>query len=793
VRAYDQAMIAPENSAQGFKRLMGTATPIHFAAADVDLTPEDASAELLRAMTGYALVEAGADEVTGAVVAIPAAFNQMQSEATLEAAHEAGLTRVALLQEPVAAAMAAMAGAAQRSGRFLVYDLGGGTFDLALVQATGGTVNVVAHEGVNMLGGRDFDRLILDKLVRPWLAATFDLPDDFTADRRYDRLVRVARLAAERAKIDLSTRAETTIHVGDDIVRLNDSRSEPIYLDAPITRQVLDELVAPKVAQSIALCRKIVGDAGYALSDIDQVVLIGGPTKMPLIRARIQAELGIAVEDVKRVDPMTAVAVGAAIYCESRAWSDTGSAAKQTRAQVQAGAALVVAYDFEQRTANTRARLRISRTAGEAGATVQVESTYGWSSGRLSLDGPVELSLDLPDAGLNRFRALVFDAQGRPVADASRTLEIERTYASAAGAPATQTLGVKVRDQAGRNTIETLVAKGTLLPQSGTARFRAAEPLRATDPGQLMLELFQVNDPLVLAPELNLHVGAFRIRGSDLPSDLAIRRGDEVMVHWTVSEGQTLSAEVEIPSVGQSFDEANFFNWQTASHSFDGEEGAKLADEMLTEAEDDMVEAEESLPGSLRLLLTPLRARLDAQREMLRGSFEPDARRGATEEARLVRQAIATVCAHPDARGAVLQRRLSEQLRFYDRDVRDRSGAGANARADELRRNGRARIEAADPQSLDLADRIIDQLNALYWSEGLLQPAFCAQYWRWRREERHLARDKAAFDATVRRGDAALAADDMGQLRKALFELFDNRISRSRQNDVAALADILRA
>lgn len=130
-------------------------------------------------MVGYALVESGTNSITGAVVTIPAAFNQMQREATLEAAYAAGLDRVALLQEPVAAAMAAMAKSEIRPGLFLVYDIGGGTFDVALVQAIDGSVTVLAHEGINMLGGRDFDRLIIDDVVRPSLLRTFDLSDSF--------------------------------------------------------------------------------------------------------------------------------------------------------------------------------------------------------------------------------------------------------------------------------------------------------------------------------------------------------------------------------------------------------------------------------------------------------------------------------------------------------------------------------------------------------------------------------------------------------------------------------------
>src|SRR4051812_21807542 len=196
-RAFDQARLNPQNAVEGFKRLMGTDTPLKFASTGETITPEQATAELLRSLIGQALVEAGVSEVTGCVVTIPAAFNQLQSEATLAAARAAGLDRVALLQEPVAAALASMAGAKDRNGLFLVYDLGGGTFDAALVHAIEGEVTVLAHEGLNMLGGRNLDRRIMESFAIPWLMRTFQLPEDFMRSDRYIRLVRMMRRAAE--------------------------------------------------------------------------------------------------------------------------------------------------------------------------------------------------------------------------------------------------------------------------------------------------------------------------------------------------------------------------------------------------------------------------------------------------------------------------------------------------------------------------------------------------------------------------------------------------------------------
>ncbi len=791
VRAYDQAIMAPENVAQGFKRLMGTATPLRFAASGQEMLPEAASAELLRTLVGYALVESGEAAVDGAVVTIPAAFNQLQSEATLAAAGQAGLERVALLQEPVAAAMAAMAGS-DRDGQFLIYDLGGGTFDLALVQAAGGTVNIVAHEGANMLGGRDFDRLILDQLVRPWLVDTFKLPADFAADRRYDRLLRVARLAAERAKMELSARHETAISASDDLVRLEDDCGEPIYLDVPITRTRLDALIEPLVERTVALSRAIVETAGYALSDIGRVVLIGGPTKMPLIRARIGAALGIAVEDPQRVDPMTAVAAGAAIYADSRDWSGTASVAKPRKATAEAGTTISVGYEHDVRASGAVARLRMTRLAGPDGLSVQVESTLGWSSGRVTLDTPAELQLPLSDMGANHFRAIVFDDAGRPVADAGREWVIERAPAASAGIPASQTIGIKVQDDAGRNTIVALVPKGTLLPLSGKAKFRAAQLLRPGSRGELRLELFQVSDLAVLDPVLNLHIGEFRIRGSDLPEGMAVRRGTELIVHWAMNEGQTLEAEVEIPDLAQTFDTANFYDWQTGLQSFEGEDGGRLATEMLDAAEEDIDRAAKILPLQSRTPLAALRARLDAARVATQANGDPDARRSAAEEARLVRQAVAITCSSPEARTAILRRDLTDQMRFFDRDVRPSAPPATGARADQLAASARAELEPGTADGFDVADTLIREINNLYWSEGLRQPGFCAMYWRWVRVERHLMRDKERFDAERDVGDRQLAAGDMDGLSGSLSAMWRNKISQSRRGNVGRQADVLR-
>ncbi len=190
-RAYDTAPNSPDNAAMLFKRLMGTSTPVEMAAVDLTKSPEECSAEVLKVLFGYLPEEVRNDPETGTVITVPAAFNQMQKDATMQAAELAGIGKVALMQEPVAAVMSVMR-TRKTDGIFVIYDLGGGTLDVAIAESLGGRVNLLAHGGIAMCGGRDWDRTLIDNVVKPWLFENFDLPDDLSSNPNYKSLMRLA-------------------------------------------------------------------------------------------------------------------------------------------------------------------------------------------------------------------------------------------------------------------------------------------------------------------------------------------------------------------------------------------------------------------------------------------------------------------------------------------------------------------------------------------------------------------------------------------------------------------------
>ena len=230
LRAYDNAAKEPDNAATLFKRLMGTSTPVRLPAVNIVMTPEECSAEILRLLFGYLPEEIRNNSETGTVITVPAAFNQMQKDATMSAANLAGIGKVALMQEPVAAVMSVMR---QRKGDgvFLVYDLGGGTLDIAIAESISGRVNVLAHGGIEMCGGRDFDRIILHDVVKPWLLDKFNLPDDLSENHKFKPLMTMATWVAERAKISLSSRDDVLISdPAFDAAGFKDLSGEEIYL-----------------------------------------------------------------------------------------------------------------------------------------------------------------------------------------------------------------------------------------------------------------------------------------------------------------------------------------------------------------------------------------------------------------------------------------------------------------------------------------------------------------------------------------------------------------------------------
>ena len=299
--AKNQAVTNVDRTIRSVKRHMGD-TDWNVEIDDKKYTPQEISARTLMKLKRDAESYLGED-VSDAVITVPAYFNDSQRQATKEAGQIAGLNVLRIVNEPTAAALAYGLDKGEKEQTILVFDLGGGTFDVSLLEIGDGVVEVRATSGDNNLGGDDWDQRIVDWLVEKFKSSSgIDLTKDKMAMQRL-------REAAEKAKIELSASQSTSINLPYITV---DADKNPLFLDEQLSRSEFQKITSDLLERTRAPFQAVIKDAGISVGDIDHVVLVGGSTRMPAVTDLVK-ELTGGQEPNKGVNPDEVVAVGAAL------------------------------------------------------------------------------------------------------------------------------------------------------------------------------------------------------------------------------------------------------------------------------------------------------------------------------------------------------------------------------------------------------------------------------------------------------------------------------------------------
>ena len=553
-RAYSALLTDPENVAIEFKRWMGQKDRKRFSAAQRELSAEELSAEILKSLREDVRRQAGAD-VTTAVITVPAAFGALQCEATARAAELAGLQEAPLLQEPIAAAIGYGARPGSANQRWLVFDLGGGTLDIAVVSTRDGRLNILEHRGNNLLGGKDIDRLIVESILFPAISAEYDLRATGPKAARIALLPRL-RIKAEEAKIDLSTDTEVLISLFDVG---KDDAGTPIEMEVSLTRPQLERLMEPLLEKCCILANEALAGARLAGADLDRILLVGGPTQSPILRATLNARLGAPVDF--SADPMTVVGRGAAVYASTlESTSISGPPAALTNSNC---VHLKLAYDAVSSEPSSTVAGRVLDAI--EGIEIKFDAEGGlWTSGWMKPKvGFFEIAVPLKEGDITTFWVYARDVRGQLLDTDTPEFKVRHGLVPSSP-PLPHTLSIEVVNPGGQPALDPVFSKGSPLPLEKTLKYRAGHALIPGKPdSNLVIKLWE--GEFIGDPDANEWVGNLVMQHDKVHR--SIPEGAEIEVTIQVDLSRRTTVEAFVPHLNHHFRE-NLFLPEREEHDF---------------------------------------------------------------------------------------------------------------------------------------------------------------------------------------------------------------------------------
>jgi len=534
-----------------FKLQMGTTTDYRFARSGKTMKPEELSAEVLKSLKSDVRQRTGED-IQAAVITVPAAFELPACDATKRAAQLAGLSVSPLLQEPVAAALAY--GFQSESDRvfWLVYDLGGGTFDAAVMQVRDGVIQVVNHGGDNMLGGKLIDWEIVDQLLIPAATREHRLTDFRRGNPKWVAAIAKLKLKAEEAKIRVS-RAESASIVIDYLCQ--DDRGEPVRFEYELQKADVERLAEPFILRSLNICRKVLAEKRLGPGNVEKVLLVGGPTLTPYLRERLadpREGLGIPLEF--SVDPLTVVARGAAIFGGTQRLQQDAAVLAGRR---QAGQFTISfpKWTFKGSEAEPLVAGVVQAPAGQSlqGYTVEfinADARPQWRSGKVGLapNGGFMTTLWAEKGRPNTFQVELCDSTGRPCPVTTDPATLTYTIGLViTNPPLTHSVGVALVS----NEVAWFLEKGTPLPARKRWVLHTAFEIRQGHEGDLIR--IPVVEGSNARADRNRRVGSLEVHSQQVRRDIPV--GSEVEVTMEIDESRLVRTKAYIPVIDEEFEE----------------------------------------------------------------------------------------------------------------------------------------------------------------------------------------------------------------------------------------------
>jgi len=543
----------PKNVVASFKRKMGTTETYDIASLDDNKTPIELSAQVLKELKNF--VHTG-EQVEAVVVTIPASFDTIQSNATKKAGEAAGFQQVVLLQEPIAASLAYANKDEDNfeEGQWLVYDLGGGTFDVALVSIHDGEMKVIDHEGDNFLGGTDFDKEIVEKIIMPFIEheGTFsNLEHDLkSASGKYNKLYNILLHKAEEAKIMLSNASAAELEF-----EIEDEKGNLIDGFMMITRAQFEAILEPYVFQTIKMINQMLDRNQMATRSLKYILMVGGSTYIPFVREYIGKSLNLDVNC--NIDPTTAVAEGAAYYAGTKPKNLPQLESSDDDSQSDArdlGLEIKTAY---QKTSQDEEEYFTALVSGNVTGLFYriIRKDGGFDTGLKQLENRISEYLTLTPNAYNVFDFKIYDGLNNPVKINVAPIGITHGKYNVVGQPLPNDICLEIDDiESGTTVLEVIFEKNSILPTKRTLVKEITKTIKKSSLDRITINI--VEGPGYAMPSANQTIGMISILGKDLTRDLV--KGSDIEITLEISESRDLSINAYLLLTDQEYE--NVFN-----------------------------------------------------------------------------------------------------------------------------------------------------------------------------------------------------------------------------------------
>lgn len=758
----------PENVVGTFKRKMGTSVRYPIKSTGESVSPVELSAQVLKELKTF--VHTG-EPVPAAVITIPASFDTVQSNATKEAGFQAGFSHVVLLQEPIAASLAYVNRNEDREdlrdGQWLVYDLGGGTFDVALVRILDGEMRVIDHEGNNFLGGADFDALIIERLVAPYLETQGSFADLVqqmkSASGRYNKLWFQLQNKVEEAKIMLSSHDSADIEF-----EVEDDEGELLDVLMTITRADFEALIDPFVTDTVAMIHSILARNDLAADELQFVLMVGGSTYIPRVRQRIGKELGVEVNC--NIDPTTAVGLGAAHYASTRVLQ-----ADKSKEEAEPGSLDLNVRMAYQKASNESSEYFTASVLGHLEGLFYriVRSDGGFDSGLKPLSNRIEEDLPLVKDMFNHFSLTIYDSQNNVVMGSLSAIGIAQGKFSVTGQPLPHDICIEVDDVDERRTkLELVFRKNEILPLRRTLTKEVTKTIRRGDKEKIIINVLE--GPQGALPSVNQQIGFIAVTGEELERDLV--KGSDVEITVEISESRDLRVSAYLLMTDQEF--TNVFTASERQVHL-----GKLLDEIsslveIAAAKIDTIEESEDYERAIKVV--QLKDDLETLLEKAQALSEDDvtdAKFQLEDRKRKLAQALSNLTADQEIEEVKLEffeakRHCREYVDEFGRDDEKRSFEDILSTEKEvLRSNNVHRIK-------DATERIYELLFRIRWRvPSFLTWLFYSHYAN--RLEEYSDRERA--EDLIRQGYEAAEEQNVPKLQMVLNSLY-GMLPKQRQD-----------